>query len=422
MTSIVSTPVLRVTRIVLDSRGLQGSLSPSIRQLSELKELSLSNNHIIDQTPAQIGYFPSEVSSLEHLQFLDLSSNRFSSDLRFLKYFPNLENLSLANNLFNGRRLCVRVPAGLIFGLMLYILFKSVRIRDKKKGTGHVIFSPLIKGVEAIAFLEKEDGLSSLEVIGRGGCGEVFKAELRGSNGKIIAIKRIIQPQRIEVIDLEDRDSKALNKKLRHRNLLPLVAHVSRLDCHLLVYENMKNGSLYDRLNQVSKGSRELARLERETPDRKWCCRRVGISTHNQSPDCRFPVGKGRTEENTHVTMSNVTGTVGYIAPEYYQTNELTDKCDIFSFGVILGVLVVGKMATDIFFQHTDEMSLVRWLRNVMTSENPKRAIDEKLLGNGYEEEMLLVLKIACFCTVDNPKEMPNSKDVRCMLSQIKRN
>lgn len=72
------------------------------------------------------------------------------------------------------------------------------------------------------------------------------------------------------------------------------------------------------------------------------------------------------------------------------------------------------------FFQHTEEMSLVKWMRNVMTSEEPKRAIDTKLMGNGYEEQMLLVLKIACFCTLENPKERPNSKDARCMLDQIK--
>lgn len=45
-----------------------------------------------------------------------------------------------------------------------------------------------------------------------------------------------------------------------------------------------------------------------------------------------------------------------------------------------------------------------------------------KLLRWDFEEIrllMLLVLKIACFCTVDEPKEWPNSKDVRCMLHRV---
>lgn len=45
-----------------------------------------------------------------------------------------------------------------------------------------------------MAFLEKDDGLASLEIIGSGGCGQVFKAELPGSNGKMIAMKKVVQP------------------------------------------------------------------------------------------------------------------------------------------------------------------------------------------------------------------------------------
>ncbi|KAK9205748.1 hypothetical protein WN943_016018 [Citrus x changshan-huyou] len=112
-----------------------------------------------------------------------------------------------------------------------------------------------------------------------------------------------------------------------------------------------------------------------------------------------FGLAKVFPEAHTHITTSDVVGTAGYIAPEYQQTLSITYMCDIYSFGVLLA----------------EEMSLVKWMRNVMTSENPKRAIDSKLLGNGYEEQMLLVLKTACFCTLDDPKE----RHVRCMLSQI---
>ena len=115
-----------------------------------------------------------------------------------------------------------------------------------------------------------------------------------------------------------------------------------------------------------------------------------------------------------------IAGTVGYIAPEYCQTLSCTDKCDIYSFGVILAVLVTGKFPNDEFFQMTDEMCIVGWVTSVLQSDDPKMAIDPNLVGCGFEEQMLLVLKIACFCTYDDPSERPNSKDVRCMLSQIK--
>ncbi|KAG8378703.1 hypothetical protein BUALT_Bualt07G0012800 [Buddleja alternifolia] len=206
--------------------------------------------------------------------------------------------------------------------------------------------------------------------------------------------------------------------QIRHMNLLPLLAHLPRPDCHYLVYEYMKNGNLQDYLQQVTEGKREL-------DWRAWYKIALGIASGleylhmSHSPRIihrdltpanillddemearitEFGLAKVVPDAHTHVTTSNVAGTLGYIDPEYYQTFKITDKCDIYSFGVI---------------------SLVKWMRNVMTSDDPKRAIDSRLLGNGYEEQMLFVLKVACFCTLENAKERPNSRDVRCMLSQI---
>jgi serine/threonine protein kinase len=81
-----------------------------------------------------------------------------------------------------------------------------------------------------------------------------------------------------------------------------------------------------------------------------------------------FGLAKTMPDAQTHISTSKVAGTVGYIAPEYHQIFKFSDKCDIYSFGVMLGVLVMGKLPSDDFFQHIDEMSLVRWMRNIMAS------------------------------------------------------
>ncbi|XP_057548803.1 leucine-rich repeat receptor-like serine/threonine/tyrosine-protein kinase SOBIR1 [Amaranthus tricolor] len=562
------TNVLKITRIVYNSKQLDGFISPEIGRLSELKELSLINNYLVDQIPEQIvnckklevlklknnrfsGYVPSELSDLVRLRVLDLSMNKLSGDLSFLRYFPNLESLSLANNLFTEK-----VPAALksfrnlqffdisgndyiqgpfpdlkgveyisssqvsrkslisrrfiqeqntsrsnhsspaarhrqssgpaqapsplppkhkkhhknklavwllgflvggavggIFGVIFSLLLKTCLaiISGSKKGSGLVIFSPLIKKAEDLAFLENEEGLANLQVIGEGGCGKVYKAELPGSNGKIIAIKKVSEPPK-DAAELTKEDSKMLNKKLRqirseiqtvgkirHRNLLALLAHVPKADCHLLVYEYMKNGSLQDLIVKLAQGNAELDWFSRyrialgvasgleylhvsSNPriiHRDLKPANILLDADMEARIADFGLAKEMSIEKTHISTSNVAGTVGYIAPEYYQTNKFTDKCDIYSFGVVLGSLVIGKLPGDNFFQTTHEFSQVKWMRNVITSEEPQQAIDPKLIGNGYESQMLQVLKIACFCTLDDPKQRPNSTDVRAMLFQI---
>ncbi|CAA7041830.1 unnamed protein product [Microthlaspi erraticum] len=554
--------VLRVTRLVYRSRSLTGTISPVIGKLSELKELTLSNNQLVNGLPVDVlnckklevldvrnnrfsGQIPGNFSRLVRLRILDLSSNKLSGNLNFLKNLRNLENLSVANNLFSGkipepavsfhnlrffdfsgnrflegpvpvmsktklqtsphqtRHILAETPSsnstkkpnntttskakgqtpkpekkkkkkknkkkkaaawilgfvvggigGTISGFVFSVMFRMIlrAIRGPEKPSGPSIFSPLIKRAEDLAFLENEEALASLEVIGEGGCGKVFKAELPGSNGKIIAVKKVIQPAK-DANELTDEDSKFLNKKMRqirseintvgqirHRNLLPLLAHVPRPECHYLVYEYLKNGSLQDILSDVSAGNKELmwparhkialgiaAGLEYLHTDhspriihRDLKPANVLLDDDMEARISDFGLAKAMPDAVTHVTTANLAGTVGYIAPEYHQTLKFTDKCDIFSFGVILGVLVIGKLPSDEFFQHTDEMSLIKWMRNIITSENPSLAIDPKLMGQGFDEQMLLVLKIACYCTLDDPKQRPNSKDVRTMLSQIK--
>lgn len=344
------------------------------------------------------------------------------------------------------------VVAGIICGAIFSVLFKLVLnlIKGRKNDSGPAIFSQLIKA-EELEFLEKDDGVASLQIIGRGGCGEVYKTDLPSSKIKTIAIKKIIQPPK-DAAELTEEDTKLLNKKMRqikseiqtvgqirHRNLVPLLAHVSRPNCHYLVYEFMKNGSLQDILQQVKDGSRELDWLARHrialgvaagleylhmnhTPrivHRDLKPANVLLDDDMEARIADFGLAKSIPDADTHMTSSNVAGTLGYIAPEYHQTLKFTDKCDIYSFGVVLAVLVMGKLPSDEFFQRTSEIGLVKWLRIVMTSEDPKQAIDPMLMGNGFEEQMLLVLKIAFFCTLDNPKERPNSKDARLMLTQI---
>ncbi|XP_051116987.1 leucine-rich repeat receptor-like serine/threonine/tyrosine-protein kinase SOBIR1 [Andrographis paniculata] len=470
----LSSSLIHLRVLDLSSNKLDGSLD-FLQSFHSLLELNLADNNFV-------GKLPSLTRSCPNLRFINISGNSLIDDQNptsglaekygiIPKRYVYTETSGQGNQTGSAstsnhkhkssRKKAVEwilkflsgILAGAVSGLVLALLFKLIMhlIKNHKTDTRLTIFSPVIKNPEDLAFLDKEDALESLEVIGRGGCGEVYKMALPGSSGIEIAIKKIIQLP-TNTGDLIEEDSKMLNRKMRqirseiqtvgqirHRNLLPLLAYLPRLHCHYLVYEYMKNGSLQDYLKLVADGKRELdwlgrhkiavgiaAGLEYLHMNHKPRIIHRDLKPGNVLLDDKmeariadFGLAAAVPDAHTHVTTSNVAGTVGYIAPEYYQTFKFTDKCDVYSFGVVLGVLVIGRMPSDEFFQRTDEMSMVQWMRKMMTSEDPRRAIDPKLLGSGFTEQMLLVLKVACFCTLDNPIERPDSSNVRAMLSQI---
>ncbi|CAN6927539.1 unnamed protein product [Brassica oleracea] len=73
-----------------------------------------------------------------------------------------------------------------------------------------------------------------------------------------------------------------------------------------------------------------------------------------------FGLAKLALDCNTHIT-TRVMGTFGYMAPEYASSGKLTEKSDVFSFGVVLLELVTGRKPVDTSQPLGDE-SLVEWI------------------------------------------------------------
>ncbi|KAH7654912.1 Non-specific serine/threonine protein kinase protein [Dioscorea alata] len=329
---------------------------------------------------------------------------------------------------------------------------RSKYFRTEPEDGNVTLFGREIKHARDLSFLYTS-GCAGLEVIGKGGCGQVFKAHLKSSGGwkLTVAVKEIILPSSMLIEELcqgmelsQERSSHVDDYRMRqvraeirtmgcigHRNLLRLLAHVSSGDHHFLVSEFMPKGSLYDVLKKgqldwparykialgIASGLEYLHFIH------KPCIIHRDLKPENILLDDDLnpriaDFGLAKVVHGNFV-RTRLAGTLGYIAPEYYNGMPCTHKCDVFSLGVILAVLVTGRFPSDC--RLLEETGMVKWVRRVMSSGEAKETvIDEKMAGNGYEEQMLLVLKIACFCTYDNPRERPHSRDVRCMISQIK--
>ncbi|GJX79181.1 leucine-rich repeat receptor-like serine/threonine/tyrosine-protein kinase SOBIR1 [Tanacetum coccineum] len=352
--------------------------------------------------------------------------------------------------------------------IIVVVAIVVVAVRRKKMPLKRMsMFDPFREADEVFAWLKfRLEDVSSLEIIGRGGSGVVYKAKM--PDLRTVAIKKIVRPieggselvggdtttsslnytSSVNYTRSINNNTRSLNTKqgqvrseiltvgkMRHRNILPLLCHVSRPDCDYLVTEFMKNGSLQDLLQKVQEGRREFDWLARHSValgvaqgleymhmnfysrivHRDLKPANILLGNDMEAKIADFGIAKSIPDTETHVTSSKLAGSFGYIAPEYYQTMKFDEKCDIYSFGVVLAVLVMGKLPSDEFFRRS-EFSLLKWMRNVLIGEDPKQAIDPKMLGNGYEDHMLLVLRLACSCTLDNPQERPTSRDAAILL------
>lgn len=105
---------------------------------------------------------------------------------------------------------------------------------------------------------------------------------------------------------------------------------------------------------------------------------------------------------------------------EYAFTMKVTEKCDIYSFGVVLLELVTGQSPIQPIEQGGDLVNLVR--RSIHNSTATSNVFDSRLdlSSKSTMEEMSLVLKIALFCTNDSPFDRPTMKDVIAMLMDVR--
>lgn len=95
---------------------------------------------------------------------------------------------------------------------------------------------------------------------------------------------------------------------------------------------------------------------------------------------------------------------------------KVTEKCDIYSFGVVLLELVTGRSPVQPLEQGGD---LVSFVRRAIKNAMPTTDIFDKRLDLSLQttiDEMTLFLKIALFCTSTSPVNRPTMREVIAMM------
>ncbi|EOA30107.1 hypothetical protein CARUB_v10013218mg [Capsella rubella] len=278
-------------------------------------------------------------------------------------------------------------------------------------------------------------GFADGNLLGQGGFGYVHKGVL--PSGKEVAVKSLKSGS-----GQGEREFQAevdIISRVHHRYLVSLVGYCIADGQRMLVYEFVPNNTLEYHLHgknlpvmdfstrmRIALGAAKgLAYLHED------CHPRIihrDIKSANILLDFNFDamvadfgLAKLTSDNYTHVS-TRVMGTFGYLAPEYASSGKLTEKSDVFSYGVMLLELITGKRPVD--NTSTMDDTLVDWARPLMASSledgNFNELADARLEGNYNPQEMARMVTCAAASIRYSGRKRPKmSQIVRALEGEV---
>ncbi|XP_024516089.1 inactive protein kinase SELMODRAFT_444075-like isoform X1 [Selaginella moellendorffii] len=274
-------------------------------------------------------------------------------------------------------------------------------------------------------------GFSDVNFLAEGGYGSVYRGRL--PDGQAVAVKqhKLASTQG----DKEFCAEVEVLSCAQQRNLVMLIGYCAEDKKRLLVYEFVCNGSLDSHLygrrsktvtlewparQKIALGAARALRYLHEE------CR-VGCIVHRDvrpnnillTHDFEPMVGDfglARWQPNGELGVeTRVIGAFGYLAPEYTQTGQITEKADVYSFGIVLLELVSGRKAVDLS-RNKGEMCLSEWARPFLREQKYEKLIDQRLRGRFCVNEVENMLLAATLCIDPDPLIRPRMSQVLRLL------
>ncbi|GLT28501.1 hypothetical protein SLA2020_034270 [Shorea laevis] len=323
----------------------------------------------------------------------------------------------------------VAVPVGVVtFTLILIYIVFSLRRRKDDDEEELLGIAPRPNTFSYAELRAATNDFSPSNKIGEGGFGPVYKGKL--SDGRIVAVKQLSaashQGKSQFVTEI------ATISGVQHRNLVKLYGCCLEGNRRLLVYEYLENKSL----DQVLFGNKDL---HLNWPTRFSICLATarGLAYLHEESRLRivhrdvkasnilldselcpkisdFGLAKLYDDEKTHIS-TRVAGTIGYLAPEYAMRGHLTEKADVFGFGVLALEILSGRPNYDNSLDN-DKIYLLEWAWTLHESNQSLGLVDPTLVEFD-ENEALKMIRVGLLCTQASPMMRPPMSRVVAMLA-----
>ncbi|OMP09924.1 hypothetical protein COLO4_05002 [Corchorus olitorius] len=444
----------------LSQNHLGGPIPPEIGNCSSLQRLDLSSNNVQ-------GLIPNQIGNLRGLYYLNLRYNNLSGvvpsnllglynensgcqEIDQLEAIyggnnnlaiypcppPPIKNLTYSLGTRSSTNIQISVPVSVVlaFLIVLECLFLLWRRRTKAKVKASNIMQTTKNGDMLsvwnfdgkIAYENIIAATNDFDIsfcIGTGGYGSVYRAEL--PSGKIVALKKLHRHESEEpAFDKSFRNEIKFLTEIRHRNIVKLHGYCVHNRCMFLIYQYMERGSLLwvlsddveaveldwmKRVNVVKSAAHALSYLHHEcTP--MIVHRDISSSNILLNSDLEAFVsdfGTARILDPDTSNQTRLVGTYGYVAPELAYTMVVTEKCDVYSFGVLSLETLVGKQPGELL----SLLSAPSSLQNIMLID----VLDARLsppTSQMVAGSIVLVAAIALACLNADPKLRPTMKQV----------
>ncbi|CAL5015914.1 unnamed protein product [Urochloa decumbens] len=363
-----------------------------------------------------------------------------------------------AGRKFNEQRTTCDPDTGLIIGVtvgfLVLVIFSSFgyMILQKRKLNqvkqehfrehGGMILFERMRSENGLAFtvfskselIQATNNYDKSRIIGRGGHGTVYKGIVKGN--MTVAIKRCAL--------IDERQKKEFGQEMlilsqiNHKNIVKLVGCCLEVEVPMLVYEFIPNGTLFELIHgknqalQISFST--LLRIAHEAAEglnflHSYASPPIihgDVKTANILLDENYMAKVSDfgasilapSDKEQYVTM--VQGTCGYLDPEYMLTCQLTEKSDVFSFGVILLEVLTGQEPLKLDGPER-ERSLSSNFLSAMKQNNLDAILPSHVKGQESNELIRGLTELAKQCLDMCGSNRPSMKEIADELGRLRK-
>lgn len=260
-------------------------------------------------------------------------------------------------------------------------------------------------------------------IVGKGGSSWVYRGCL--SDGKELAVK-ILKPS--EDVVKEFVSEIEIITSISHKNIVSLFGFCFEDNNLFLVYDYLSRGSLEDNLHGNKKDNKVFSWRERykvalgiaealehlhsgsnyqPVIHRDVKSSNILLSDDFEPQVSDFGLATWSSASLSDMPSTDVAGTFGYLAPEYFMHGKVTDRIDVYAFGVVLLELLSGRKPISGGNKGGPE-SLVLWAMPILKEGKVSLLLDPSL-GNNYDDNQIERMVLAAtLCIKRAPQSRPS--------------